>query len=108
MGMVKQYEVYWVNLDPTVGKEIKKTRPCVIISPDELNRGLATVLVSPLTSNVRHYPFRSVCFIDGKDGSVALDQTRCIDKSRLVNKISELSDKEVEQLKTVLEDMLIK
>lgn len=105
--MVNQYEVYWINLDPTVGHEIKKTRPCVIISPDELNRGLGTVLVAPLTSTQRSYPFRSSCKIDGKRGSVALDQIRCLVKTRLIKKLGHLTIKEITELKSILEEMLI-
>ena len=101
-------EVYWINLDPTVGHEIKKTRPCVIISPNELNRGLGTVLVAPLTSNQKKYPFRSSCKIDGKKGSVALDQIRCTDKSRLIKKMGNLTNKEINgNIKSILEEMLI-
>jgi len=105
--MVNQYEVYWIDLDPTVGHEIKKTRPCVIISPNELNKGLGTVLVAPLTSTQKNYPFRSTCKIDGKTGSVALDQIRCLDKSRLINKLGHLTNKEITELKSILEEMLI-
>ena len=106
--MVKQYEVYWINLDPTVGHEIKKTRPGVIISPDELNNGLGTVLVAPVTSTIKSYPFRPDCRISGKAGSIALDQIRCIDKTRLVKRMARLNQKEISNLKRVLEEMLIK
>lgn len=106
--MVKQYEVYWVNLDPTIGKEIKKTRPSVVISPDEMNKGLATVLVAPLTSVIRDFPFRSSCIVSRKNGSIALDQIRCVDKTRLTKKIAVLKENEIERLKSVLHEMLIK
>lgn len=105
--MVNQYEVYWIDLDPTVGHEIKKTRPCVVISPNELNKGLGTVLVAPLTSTQKKYPFRSSCKIDRKTGSVALDQIRCIDKSRLIKKLGNLTNKEIIELKSILDEMLI-
>lgn len=105
--MVNQYDIYWVNLDPTVGHEIKKTKPCVIVSPDELNKHLATVIVAPMTSNIKKYLFRSSCFFDNKNGSIAIDQLRCIDKSRLVKKAGNLSYKEIIELKRVLEEMLI-
>ena len=85
--MVRQYEIYWIHLDPTVGKEIRKIRPCVVISPDELNRGLSTVLVSPITGTIREYPFRLSCRVKNKTGSIALDQTRCVDKKRLGKRI---------------------
>lgn len=106
--MVKQYEVYWINLDPTVGYEIKKTRPGVIISPDELNNGLGTVLVAPVTRTQKAYPFRPNCQISGKAGSIALDQIRCIDKTRLVKRMASLNQKEISNLKRILEEMLIK
>jgi len=106
--MVKQYDVYWVNLDPTVGNEITKTRPCVIISPDELNKGLGTVLATPLTSTVKNYPFRSLCTINEKLGAIALDQTRCVDKSRLFKKLGKLNKSEILELKSTLHEMLIK
>lgn len=107
MDMVGQYEVFWVNLDPTIGHEIKKTRPCVIVSPNELNSGLRTVLAAPLTSTQKNYPFRLTCVIDGKKGSVALDQTRCIDQTRLIKKMGELNGVEIKKLKAILHEMLI-
>ena len=106
--MVNQYDVYWVNLDPTVGKEITKTRPCVVISPNELNKGLGTVLISPLTSTIKSYPFRSLCTINDKLGAIALDQTRCVDKSRLFKKLGKLKKSEIHELKSTLHEMLIK
>ena len=106
--MVGQYDIYWIDLDPTLGKEIKKIRPCVVISPDELNRGLSNVLVSPITATIRDYPFRVSCKIKNKNGSVALDQTRCVDKIRLGKRIAKLSETEISSLKRILHEMLIK
>jgi mRNA interferase MazF len=106
--MINQYDVYWVTLDPTMGSEIKKTRPCVIISPDELNRPLSTVLVAPLTSAFKSYPFRVNCTVQGKAGSIAIDQIRCIDKSRLTSKISQLPDNISKELKKIIYEMLVK
>ncbi|MGI4835399.1 MAG: type II toxin-antitoxin system PemK/MazF family toxin [Janthinobacterium lividum] len=83
----QRFEVWLVNLDPTQGSEINKTRPCVIISPDELNRYLRTVTVAALTSAQRAYPSRVDCQFQGKDGQVALDQIRSVDKARLVRKL---------------------
>lgn len=108
MEMVNQYDIYWVNLDPTIGHEIKKTRPCIIVSPDELNKWLGTVLVAPLTSSIKDYPFRTSCLFNGKSGSIAIDQMRCTDKSRLLKKGGSLTYKEIKELKAVLEEMLIK
>ena len=89
--MVKQFDVFWVNLDPTVGKEIKKVRPAVIVSPDELNDNLDTVIIAPLTSTIRKYPSRLSLTLDGKKGQVVLDQIRSVDKSRLKKKMTSLN-----------------
>ena len=82
--MVKQFQVWIINLDPTIESEIKQTRPCVIISPNEMNRHLRTVIVAPMTTAVRGYPTRVSCSYAGKKGEVALDQISTIDKTRLV------------------------
>ena len=87
----QRFEVWLVNLDPTIGSEISKTRPCVVISPDELNRYLRTVTIAALTSAERAYPSRVVCRFQGKSGQVALDHIRSVDKSRLVRKLGALS-----------------
>jgi mRNA interferase MazF len=89
--VVRRFEVYLVNLDPTVGSEIQKTRPCVIISPDELNRHIATAIVAPLTTRGRAYPSRVPCRFQGRDGQVVLDQIRTVDKSRLVRRLGRLA-----------------
>jgi mRNA interferase MazF len=91
MGMVvKRFEVYLVNLDPTIGSEIKKTRPCLIISPDEMNRHIATVIVAPMTSHGNNYPTRVLCEFEGKSGQVVLDQLRTVDKQRLVKRLGKI------------------
>ena len=87
---VERSDVYLVNLDPTIGSEIKKTRPCVVISPDEMNRHLRTVIVAPLTSQGRLYPTRVRCLFDGKEGLVVLDQIRTVDITRLVRKVGQI------------------
>jgi mRNA interferase MazF len=81
-------EVYWANLDPTVGREIRKKRRVLILSPDEMNRNLSTVIAAPITSSVRAWPTRCPIVYRGKTRSVALDQIRCLDVSRLVSKIT--------------------
>lgn len=81
---VKRFQVYLVNLDPTVGSEIKKTRPCLIISPDEMNRHIRTVIIAPMTTKGRDYPTRINCTFKGKKGQIVLDQIRTVDKIRLV------------------------
>ena len=97
MGMVvKRFEVYLVNLDPTVGSKIKKTRPCLIISPDEMNRHIATVIIAPMTTKSRNYPTRVSCKFQGKSGQVVLDQLRTIDKKRLAKKLGRI-DKKTQQ-----------
>jgi len=88
---MKRFDVYLVNLDPTIGSEIQKTRPCVVISPDEMNRHIATVIIAPMTSKKRAYPTRVACQFQGKAGEVVLDQIRTVDKSRLVHKLGRLS-----------------
>jgi mRNA interferase MazF len=87
---VERADVYLVNLDPTVGSEIKKTRPCVVISPDEMNRHLRTAIVAPLTSRGRLYPTRVPCVFDGKEGLVVLDQIRTVDVTRFVRKVGRI------------------
>lgn len=99
--------MYWVNLDPTVGREISKTRPAVVISPNESNKFLETVLIAPLTSTMRKFPMRVNVEIKGKKGQVALDQIRCVDKKRLLDSLGKLSSKEVQDLKQILKEYLI-
>ena len=77
--VVKRFEVYLVNLDPTIGSEIQKTRPCLIISPDEMNNHIATVIVAPMTTKGRDYPTRIPCMFEGKEGQVVLDQICTVD-----------------------------
>src|SRR3972149_1779135 len=84
MGMVKRFDVYLVNLDPTVGHEIKKSRPCLVISPDEMNRYISTAIVAPMTTKGRNYPTRVPCTFQGKEGQVVMDQIRTVDKNRLI------------------------
>lgn len=88
--VVKRFEVYLVNLDPTVGREIKKTRPCVIVSPNEMNRHIATVIVAPMTTKGQTYPTRVECQFEGKTGQVVLDQLRTVDKRRLVKQLGRI------------------
>lgn len=103
---MNRYEVHWVDLNPTKGSEINKTRPCVIISPDELNKHLKTVIVAPLTSKVReYYPFRLKVEIGGKEGQIAIDQIRVIDKLRLKGLLDVLTDADAEKLRDLLNEM---
>jgi mRNA interferase MazF len=86
----KRGDVYVVTLDPTMGAEMQKIRPAMVISPDELNRHLATVIVAPITSTLRGYPYRVKCRLQNKPGSIALDQLRAVDKSRLLKRITRI------------------
>ena len=88
---MKRFDVYWVSLDPTVGREIQKTRPCLIISPDEMNRLLGTVIVAPMSTRIRNFPFRVTCRFQGKSGQILLDQLRTVDKARLVRRLGQIS-----------------
>jgi mRNA interferase MazF len=87
---VKRGDVYWVNLDPTVGGEVKKRRPAVILSPDEMNRSLSVVIVAPITSSKKPWPTRAEVKLSGKTGQIMLDQIRTVDKSRLIKRIAEV------------------
>lgn len=87
---VRRFDVYLVNLDPTVGSELRKTRRCLIISPDEMNRHIRTVIVAPVTTVGRPYPTRVPCRFQGKNGLVALDQIRTVDKERLVRRLGRI------------------
>lgn len=101
----KQSQVWLVNLDPTVGSEIRKTRPAIIVSPDVLNNHLNTVVVVPLTTG-RTYPFRIKTTVQGKAGVAAIDQIRTIDKARLVKRITTLNKKTATQIQNALVEML--
>ena len=100
-----RYEVYLVNLDPTIGSEIKKTRPCVIISPNEMNRNISTIVVAPLTSTKKTYPTRVNCKVQGKAGQIVLDQIRTVDKQRLIKKIDTIPKSTQLKIHKVLNEM---
>lgn len=102
---VSQFEVYVIELDPTVGTEIKKTRPCVVVSPDAINKNLTTVIVAPLTHTVRDFPSRVICNFNKEEGQVVLDQIRSVDKKRLKIKIGKIDATTSELIKTVLQTM---
>lgn len=88
--MVRRGEVYWVKLDPSVGSEVKKNRPAVVVSPDEMNRALRTVIVAPLTHTIKSYPCRETIAFQGDQGQIMLDQMRAVDKVRLGEKIGKI------------------
>lgn len=90
-GPVDRFDVYLVLLDPTVGSEIQKTRPCLVVSPDEMNHHIATAIVAPMNSKGRPYPSRIPCRFEGVDGQIVLDQLRTVDKQRLVRRLGRIS-----------------
>ena len=89
--VVSRFDVVLVDLDPTIGSEIRKTRPCLVVSPDEMNRSIRTVIVAPMTTKGRPYPTRVDCTFEGKAGQVVLDQIRTVDKVRLVKRLGRLN-----------------
>jgi mRNA interferase MazF len=103
--VVQRFDIYLVNLDPTTGSEIQKTRPCLVISPDEMNSYIATVIVAPLTTHGRDYPTRVNCRFEGKDGQIVLDQIRTVDKVRLVKHLGRLDKKTQARVLAVLAEM---
>jgi mRNA interferase MazF len=90
MGVVKRFEIYLVNLNPTIGVEIQKRRPCLIISPNEMNFNVKTAIIAPMTTKVREFPTRITCQFEGKSGFIVLDQIRAVDKVRLIKKLGEI------------------
>jgi len=106
MGMeVKRFDVVLVSLDPTKGQEIRKTRPCLVISPDEMNRFVSTVIVAPMTTKGRSYPTRINCIFQGKKGRIVLDQIRTVDKSRLVRTLGRIPAPTGEKVLATLQEM---
>ena len=104
---VKQYQIVLVNLDPSLGSEIQKTRPCVIVSPNELNDNLRTVVIAPMTSTSRKYPTRVKIKHNNQEGWVVIDQIRTIDKICIVKKFDSLSEKEIRECKRVLRETFV-
>jgi len=104
---IKQYNIVLVNLEPTIGSEIKKTRHCVVISPDEMNKYLQTIIIAPMTSQSKNYPTRIEVKHQNKKGWIVVDQIRTIDKQRIIKKLDILSEKEILHLKNVLKETLV-
>jgi mRNA interferase MazF len=102
---VAQFEVYVIELDPTIGSEIKKTRPCVVISPDAINRNLSTVIIAPLTHTMKNFPSRVLCHFNNEEGQIVLDQIRSVDRKRLKKKLGTIDRSTAEQVKIVLQTM---
>jgi mRNA interferase MazF len=103
--ILKRFEVWLVNFEPSIGAEIKKLRPALVISPDEMNKILATVIVAPLTSTIKEYPSRIQTDFDNKIGEIMLDQLKSIDKSRLLKRIGTIDEQEAVAVCQVLETM---
>ncbi len=103
--VIQRFQVYLVNLDPTIGSEIQKTRPCLVISPDEMNRHIKTVIVAPMTTKGQAYPTRVACQFEGKQGQVVLDQLRTVDKTRLVKYLGQIDQATQKQVLAVLAEM---
>ena len=104
---MKQYEIFLVNLDPTLGREIRKIRPCLILSPDEMNDNIGTVIIAPMTTKSHNWPTRVRISFQGKTGWIVLDQIRTIDKRRLIKKLGRAPVGVVSALKTVIKEMLV-
>ena len=102
---MNRFDIFLVNLDPTIGHEIKKTRPCLIISPNEMNRFIATVIIAPMTSKGRDYPSRVACAFKGIQGQIVLDQVRTVDKLRLVKRLGAISVNTQQKVLQVLNEM---
>ncbi|MDA3809725.1 MAG: type II toxin-antitoxin system PemK/MazF family toxin [Spirochaetaceae bacterium] len=108
MGMViKQYEVFLINLDPTIGHEIQKTSPCLVISPNEMNLAINTIIIAPMTTKAHNYPSRVPVHFQGKDGGIILDQLRTVDRLRFIKKLGNIKNKEIEKVKSVIQEMLV-
>ncbi|HOY53422.1 MAG TPA: type II toxin-antitoxin system PemK/MazF family toxin [Opitutaceae bacterium] len=106
--VVQRFDVWLVTLDPTVGSEIRKTRPALVVSPDEMNAHISTVIIAPMTTKGRNYPTRVPCTFQGKTGEVVLDQLRTVDKTRLVKRLGRLDATASDAVLAVLAEMFEK
>jgi len=104
---IVQYSVYVINLDPTVGHEIKETRPCLVISPPELNSSLKTVMIAPMTTKSHEYPSRVSLRFEGKQAWIVLDQIRTVDRVRLIKELGKLDARHIRKVKDVIKEMLV-
>ncbi len=107
MEQVNQYDIVLVNLDPTIGSEMKKTRPCVVLSPNEMNRYLQTIVIAPMTSSSKPYPTRVQVKHKATKSWIAIDQIRTIDRVRIVKRFETLTNKEIEEVKTVIRETFV-
>jgi len=104
---INQYQIVLVNLDPTIGSEIKKTRPCVVISPDEMNKYLRTIVIAPMTTSSKKYPTRVEVKHENKTGWIVLDQIRTIDKQRIIKDLGRLSKPEIKAVKEIIRETYV-
>lgn len=104
---IKQYQIVLVNLDPTIGSEINKTRPCVVLSPDEMNMHLRTIVIGPMTTKRKNYPTRVKISHDNKNGWIVLDQIRTIDRRRIIKILGSLKVNETVQVKAVIKEAYV-
>ncbi len=104
---IKQYQIIIVNLDPTVGSEIRKTRPCVVISPNEMNKNLRTIIIAPITSKSKDYMTRVKFELEGNDNWIAIDQLRTIDLTRIIKTVGELDKKEIKKVKLIIKETFV-
>lgn len=102
---VSRFDIFLISLDPTKGSEIKKTRPCVVISPDEMNRNIRTVIVAPMTSSKRNYPTRVNLMFQNKSGQIVLDQIRTVDQQRLIKKLGSISSSTQTKVLQILQEL---
>ena len=107
MEQVNQYDIVLVNLDSTIGSEMKKTRPCVVLSPNEMNKYLHTIVIAPLTSNSKPYPTRVEVRHKTTKGWIVIDQIRTIDRLRIVKRFESLTEKEIEKVKAVIHETFV-
>lgn len=103
--VVNRFDVFLVNLDPSIGSEIQKTRPCLIISPNEINHHIATIIIAPMTTKGQPYPTRVTCQFQGQDGQIVLDQIRTVDKTRLVKFLGQINEEEQKAVLDILAEM---
>lgn len=105
--VIKQYDVFLVSLDPAVGHEIRKSRPCVVVSPDEMNAALSTIIIAPMTTKSHDYPTRAQITFEGKSGWIVLDQMRTVDRKRLLKKLGRITLNAVQEVKNIIREMLV-
>ena len=105
--VIRQHEVYLITLDLTIGHELKKVRPCVIISPDEMNKNISTVIIAPMTTQSHFYPTRIPLKFTGKDAWIVLDQLRTVDRKRLIRKLGDIDQKTINKVKPIIKEMLV-